>query len=194
MQTRNIGSLEVSVIGLGCNNFGWRIDANASAKVVDAAIASGINLFDTADRYGNGASEEFLGRALEGRRDQSLSQRSSAWRWERTNRAHHQNMFAERLKRACSDCGRTESIFISSINPIRGPLLRTRSAPSTNWSAAEKCARSAAQTLASSKFAKQQERQRALDLSASRMNSAYSIANRRKACCKNVKKREWLSF
>jgi aryl-alcohol dehydrogenase-like predicted oxidoreductase len=70
MQTRNIGSLEVSVIGLGCNNFGWRIDANASAKVVDAAIASGINFFDTADRYGNGSSEEFLGCALEGRRDQ----------------------------------------------------------------------------------------------------------------------------
>src|SRR6266550_7736336 len=70
MQTRNIGSLEVSVIGLGCNNFGWRIDANASAEVVDAAITSGINFFDTADRYGNGSSEEFLGRALEGRRDQ----------------------------------------------------------------------------------------------------------------------------
>ena len=70
MQTRNIGSLEVTVIGLGCNNFGWRIDANASAEVVDAAITSGINFFDTADRYGNGSSEEFLGRALEGRRDQ----------------------------------------------------------------------------------------------------------------------------
>ena len=72
MQTRNIGSLDVSVIGLGCNNFGWRIEANASAKVVDAAIASGINFFDTADRYGNGSSEEFLGRALEGRRDQVI--------------------------------------------------------------------------------------------------------------------------
>ena len=70
MQTRNIGSLEVSVVGLGCNNFGWRIDATASAKVVDAAIASGINFFDSADRYGNGSSEEFLGRALEGQRDQ----------------------------------------------------------------------------------------------------------------------------
>jgi len=69
MQTRNIGSLEVSVVGLGCNNFGWRIDAKASAKVVEAAIASGIDFFDTADRYGNGSSEEFLGRALEGRRD-----------------------------------------------------------------------------------------------------------------------------
>jgi len=72
MQTHNVGSLEVSVVGLGCNNFGWRIDAEASAKVVDAAIASGINFFDTADRYGNGSSEEFLGRALEGRRDQVI--------------------------------------------------------------------------------------------------------------------------
>ena len=69
MQTHNVGSLEVSVVGLGCNNFGWRIDAKASAKVVEAAIASGIDFFDTADRYGNGSSEEFLGRALEGRRD-----------------------------------------------------------------------------------------------------------------------------
>ena len=60
------------MIGLGCNNFGWRIDANASAKVVETAIASGINFFDTADRYGNGSSEEFLGRALEGRRDQVI--------------------------------------------------------------------------------------------------------------------------
>ena len=72
MQTHNVGSLEVSVVGLGCNNFGWRIDAKASAKVVEAAIASGIDFFDTADRYGNGSSEEFLGRALEGRRDQVI--------------------------------------------------------------------------------------------------------------------------
>jgi len=72
MQTHNVGSLEVSVVGLGCNNFGWRIDAKASAKVVEAAIASGINFSDTADRYGNGSSEEFLGRALEGRRDQVI--------------------------------------------------------------------------------------------------------------------------
>jgi len=59
MQTRRIGSLEVSVIGLGCNNFGWRIDAEASAKVIDAAIESGLTFFDTADRYGKGQSEEF---------------------------------------------------------------------------------------------------------------------------------------
>src|SRR5205823_3665532 len=64
MQTRKIGSLDVSVVGLGCNNFGWRIDADASAKVIDAAIDSGITFFDTADRYGKGQSEDFLGRAI----------------------------------------------------------------------------------------------------------------------------------
>jgi aryl-alcohol dehydrogenase-like predicted oxidoreductase len=70
MQTRKVGSLEVSVVGLGCNNFGWRIDAGASAKVIDAAIESGVTFFDTADRYGKGQSEDFLGRALGKRRHQ----------------------------------------------------------------------------------------------------------------------------
>lgn len=68
MKTRSIGSLDVTVVGLGCNNFGWRIDAEASAKVVDAAIEAGINFFDTADVYGEGKSEEFLGQALGSRR------------------------------------------------------------------------------------------------------------------------------
>ena len=70
MQTRKVGSLQVSVVGLGCNNFGWRIDAEASAKVIDAAIESGVTFFDTADRYGKGQSEDFLGRALGKRRDE----------------------------------------------------------------------------------------------------------------------------
>jgi aryl-alcohol dehydrogenase-like predicted oxidoreductase len=68
MNYRKIGSLRVTTIGIGCNNFGWRIDAKASAAVVDAAIASGINFFDTADVYGSGQSEEYLGRALGARR------------------------------------------------------------------------------------------------------------------------------
>jgi aryl-alcohol dehydrogenase-like predicted oxidoreductase len=72
MQTRKVGSLQVSVAGLGCNNFGWRIDAEASAKVIDAAIESGVTFFDTADRYGKGQSEDFLGRALGKRRDQII--------------------------------------------------------------------------------------------------------------------------
>ena len=72
MEKRKIGSLEVSLAGLGCNNFGWRIDADGTAAVVTAAIDSGINFFDTADIYGGGQSEEFLGRALKGRRDKVL--------------------------------------------------------------------------------------------------------------------------
>ncbi len=56
------------MVGLGCNNFGWRIDAGASAEVVNAALDAGINFFDTADIYGEGRSEEYLGRALGARR------------------------------------------------------------------------------------------------------------------------------
>ena len=69
MDTRTIGSLEVSVVGLGCNNFGMRIDADQTRAVVDAAIDAGINYFDTAEGYGGGKSEEFLGAALAGRRE-----------------------------------------------------------------------------------------------------------------------------
>lgn len=68
MEKRRIGSLEVTVVGLGCNNFGWRIGEEASAAVVDAALAAGINFFDTADIYDKGTSEEYLGRALGKRR------------------------------------------------------------------------------------------------------------------------------
>jgi aryl-alcohol dehydrogenase-like predicted oxidoreductase len=67
MEKRRIGALEVSVVGLGCNNFGWRIDTAETKRVVDAALESGINFLDTADVYGNGQSEEFLGKALKGR-------------------------------------------------------------------------------------------------------------------------------
>ena len=69
MESRRIGSLDASLVGLGCNNFGGRLDADATAKVVDAAIGAGITFFDTADVYGGTLSEEYLGRALAGRRD-----------------------------------------------------------------------------------------------------------------------------
>lgn len=68
MKTRPIGSLNVSVVGIGCNNFGPRIDEARTKSVVDAAIDAGINFFDTATLYGHGKSEEFLGRALGARR------------------------------------------------------------------------------------------------------------------------------
>jgi aryl-alcohol dehydrogenase-like predicted oxidoreductase len=70
METRRIGSLNVSVVGLGCNNFGTRLDADRTAAVVHAALDAGINFFDTADIYGRTRSEEFLGRALGRRRDE----------------------------------------------------------------------------------------------------------------------------
>lgn len=73
MRTRRIGSLEVSVVGVGCNNFGRRVDEAGTRRVVDAALEAGINFFDTADIYGDeGASERFLGSALKGRRSNAL--------------------------------------------------------------------------------------------------------------------------
>jgi aryl-alcohol dehydrogenase-like predicted oxidoreductase len=69
MDTRRIGSLEVSVVGLGCNNFGGRLDLAATKAVVNAALDAGITFLDTADVYGGTKSEEFLGRILAGRRD-----------------------------------------------------------------------------------------------------------------------------
>src|SRR4030095_5645570 len=72
MDLRSIGSLRVSVVGLGCNNFGMRIDDAATERVVAAALDAGINFFDTADIYGSTKSEEFLGRALKGRRQRAI--------------------------------------------------------------------------------------------------------------------------
>lgn len=69
MGTRKIGSLDVSVVGLGCNNFGRRIDQEATKLVVDAAIDAGVLFFDTADIYGGTKSEEFLGNVLGAKRD-----------------------------------------------------------------------------------------------------------------------------
>ena len=70
MKVRRLGNsgLKVSVVGLGCNNFGMRIDAAQTQAVVDAAIDAGVTLFDTADVYGGTRSEEFLGQALGKRR------------------------------------------------------------------------------------------------------------------------------
>jgi aryl-alcohol dehydrogenase-like predicted oxidoreductase len=72
VETRRIGRLEVSVVGLGCNNFGMTIDEAATKEVVDAALDAGVNYFDTAESYGQGHSEEWLGRALGSRRDEVL--------------------------------------------------------------------------------------------------------------------------
>ena len=71
MRTRRLGTSEltVSVVGLGCNNFGRRVDEAGTRAVVDAALDAGVTFLDTADIYGTGQSETLLGRVLQGRRD-----------------------------------------------------------------------------------------------------------------------------
>jgi aryl-alcohol dehydrogenase-like predicted oxidoreductase len=68
LEKRKIGSLEVSAVGVGCNNFGMRVDEARTREVIDAALESGVNFFDTADTYANGRSEELIGRFLGSRR------------------------------------------------------------------------------------------------------------------------------
>jgi len=68
MQQRSLGSLRVSEVGLGCNNFGARLDQEGATNVVNGALDAGVNFFDTADIYGATKSEVFLGKALGNRR------------------------------------------------------------------------------------------------------------------------------
>jgi aryl-alcohol dehydrogenase-like predicted oxidoreductase len=68
MEQRSLGSLSVSVVGVGCNNFGSRLDQDGAGAVVNGAIEAGVNFFDTADTYGGTKSEVFLGVALGDRR------------------------------------------------------------------------------------------------------------------------------
>lgn len=71
--------LSVSVVGIGCNNFGSRIDEAATYEVVRAAIDHGITFFDTAESYGNGESETLLGRSLRGQRGQVVIATKFGW-------------------------------------------------------------------------------------------------------------------
>jgi aryl-alcohol dehydrogenase-like predicted oxidoreductase len=74
MEARTLGKAgpALSVVGLGCNNFGMAIDAEAAASVVHAALDAGVTHFDTAEMYGGGESEVMLGRALGARRDEAV--------------------------------------------------------------------------------------------------------------------------
>jgi aryl-alcohol dehydrogenase-like predicted oxidoreductase len=72
MKTRALGSLQVSQVGIGCNNFGSRLDQERASDVVNGALEAGVNFFDTADVYGATQSEVFLGEALRGRRESAV--------------------------------------------------------------------------------------------------------------------------
>ncbi len=71
--------LRASRVGLGCNNFGGRVDLEGTRAVVDAALEVGVTFFDTAELYGNGDSERFLGEVLEGRREQVVLATKFGW-------------------------------------------------------------------------------------------------------------------
>ena len=89
MEVRRLGveGPELSVIGLGCNMFGWTIDADRSRAVVEAALDCGITHFDTAEMYAAGLSEEYLGRALGSRREETVIGTSFPTAGRRTVRA-----------------------------------------------------------------------------------------------------------
>jgi len=71
--------VRASRVGLGCNNFGRRVDLAGTRAVVDAGLDAGITFFDTAETYGDGASERFLGEVLEGRRDRVVLATKFGW-------------------------------------------------------------------------------------------------------------------
>lgn len=74
MEYRNLGGsgLKVSAVGLGTNNFGGRMDKASSALVLDKALELGINFIDTSNSYGRGLSEEYIGDAISGKRDEYI--------------------------------------------------------------------------------------------------------------------------
>jgi aryl-alcohol dehydrogenase-like predicted oxidoreductase len=81
LPTRRLGDseIEVSAVGLGCNNFGRRLDLDRTAAVLEAALEAGITLFDTADVYGEGDSERLMGEVLEGRREEFVLATKFGW-------------------------------------------------------------------------------------------------------------------
>lgn len=98
METRRIGELAVSVVGLGCNNLGSRLDLAGTRTVVDACFEAGITLFDTADIYGgDGASEELLGMALGSRRSEVVIATKFGMRLDDERRGAHPDY----IPRAC---------------------------------------------------------------------------------------------
>ena len=127
MRYRSLGhsGLLVSVAGLGCNNFGRRLDVEATRSVVDAAIDAGITLLDTADMYGTGRSEEILGEVLAGRRDQvvlatKFGHRALTWATGPPPAPRAAGPISgARSSTRCAGCAPTTSTFTSCTRPTR---------------------------------------------------------------------------
>ena len=108
METRTIGSLTVSAVGLGCNNFGIRMGSKETDAVVGSALNAGITLFDTADLYGGAKSEEYLGAALGPRRDEIIVATKFGYPYEGheggANPAYIRRALEDSLRRLGTDC------------------------------------------------------------------------------------------
>src|SRR5215471_16687981 len=136
MRYRSLGrsGLVVSVAGLGCNNFGRRLDVDATRAVVDAALDAGITLLDTAESYGAGRSEEFLGEVLAGRRDQvvlatKFGHRGADMGYGATAGARgNTDTSCGPSSDRCAACGPTTSTCTRSTRPTRPRRSRRRSA------------------------------------------------------------------
>jgi aryl-alcohol dehydrogenase-like predicted oxidoreductase len=99
MEKRSLGSLQVSVVGIGCNNFGSRLDLAGTSDVVHAALDAGVNFFDTADIYGATQSEVLLGQALAKRRGEVVI----ATKFGMPIDVEHSGAKPDYVKRACED-------------------------------------------------------------------------------------------
>ena len=151
MEKRKLGTsgIEVSVVGVGCNNFGRRIhDVAAARAVVDRALDLGVTLFDTADVYGNGTSEEFLGEALGARRQEVVHRHQvrlpmSSPSRRASRRIHH----ADRRGEPEAAAHRLDRPLPGALSRSERRRSRKRCARSTIWSARARCARSAARTF-----------------------------------------------
>ena len=107
MERRRIGSLLVSEVGLGCNNFGRRLDEPGTREVIDAALDVGIDFFDTADVYGGTDSEVFVGRVLGKRRGDVIVATKFGWAIDDERKGAHpdylRRAFEDSLRRLGTD-------------------------------------------------------------------------------------------
>ena len=117
MQTRTLGSLTVSVVGIGCNNFGGRLDQDGTTAVVTAALDAGVTLFDTADIYGGTRSEEMLGVALGSRRSEAVIATKFGMPIDDQRRGAHPDYVA----RACEDSLRRLGIETIDLYQLHAP-------------------------------------------------------------------------
>ena len=154
METRRIGTLEVSVIGLGCNNSDGRSMRAPLDASCNASIASGINFLDTADTYGKTTSEEFIGRALQGRRASVII----ATKFGKPVDPTRTGARPEYVRQACNDSLRRLGTDYIDLYQLHAPILRCRSptpsAHSTSSSKRERCARSGARIFRRLSFAR----------------------------------------